>query len=85
MDSDVNLEVIAGQCPKQLTGADLYSLCASAMMSAIRGRVDSGTTESKEPLLVMQCDFLSALSGTTPSVSEDELRYYQDLHRKFYT
>ena len=34
--SSVNLEVIAQECATNLTGADLYALCADAWMTGLR-------------------------------------------------
>lgn len=41
MDPAVNLAEIAGLCPARLTGADLYALCADALLTAIHRIVDS--------------------------------------------
>lgn len=37
---DVDLTVVAKNCPANLTGADLYSLCSDAMLMALRRQID---------------------------------------------
>ena len=39
LSPDVDLEVLATQCPVNLTGADLYALCSDAMLTALRKQV----------------------------------------------
>ena len=39
LSSEVNLEEIAARCPPNLTGADLYSLCSDAMLTALRKQI----------------------------------------------
>lgn len=36
---DLILEEVAEKCPPNLTGADLYALCADAMLCAIRRKI----------------------------------------------
>lgn len=36
---DVDLEAVAKKCPGHLTGADLYSLCSDAMLTALRKKI----------------------------------------------
>ena len=35
----MDLKTVAMQCPSNLTGADLYALCADAMMGALRRQI----------------------------------------------
>lgn len=37
---DVDLTTVAKNCPANLTGADLYSLCSDAMLIALRRQID---------------------------------------------
>lgn len=83
---DVDLHDLAAQCPAHLTGADLYALCSEALLVALRHTVQRlevgrGALES-ETLVLTAEDFLSALAGLTPSVSQTELERYQNLQRK---
>lgn len=38
--ADVDLAAIAESCPSNLTGADLYSLCSDAMLTALRKKIN---------------------------------------------
>ncbi|OQR75301.1 peroxisome assembly factor 2-like [Tropilaelaps mercedesae] len=76
---DVDLQKLSEACPSHLTGADLYSLCASAMIHAVRRCID---THSKK-LVVVSTDFEKALEKLTPSVSVAELQKYRGLRDKF--
>ena len=40
LSSGVDLIAIAKSCPANLTGADLYSLCSDAMLTALRRQID---------------------------------------------
>uniref|UniRef100_A0A674IHV9 Peroxisomal ATPase PEX6 n=1 Tax=Terrapene triunguis TaxID=2587831 RepID=A0A674IHV9_9SAUR len=40
LDPSVRLNSVLDQCPAQLTGADLYALCADAMLCAVKRKVD---------------------------------------------
>ena len=39
LSPDVCLEEVAARCPANLTGADLYSLCSDAMLTAFRKQI----------------------------------------------
>lgn len=40
LSPDVDLSAVAKNCPANLTGADLYSLCSDAMLTALRRQID---------------------------------------------
>lgn len=40
LDSDIDLEAVAEQCPMTLTGADFYALCSDAMLNAVKRKID---------------------------------------------
>lgn len=50
LDPSVSLNSVLDQCPAQLTGADLYALCADAMMCAVKRKVD-WIEEGRSPAL----------------------------------
>ena len=56
------------------TGADLDGLVREAGMLALR--------ENSEADVVTQAHFLAALEKVSPSVTEDTIKYYEDLGRK---
>ncbi|KAH1172643.1 peroxisome biogenesis factor 6 isoform X1 [Mauremys mutica] len=86
LDPSVSLSSVLDQCPAQLTGADLYALCADAMMCAVKRKVDwieeGLDTESSALVLTME-DFGQAATRLQPSVSEQELLRYRVIQRKF--
>ena len=90
---DVDLRKIAEDCPARLTGADMYALCSGAMMAALRERIESLSKKGKDErekeaagqVTVTMAHFSSALKTVVPSVSEQELEYYESLHAKFQT
>lgn len=47
LSPDVDLEVLASKCPVNLTGADLYSLCSDAMLTALRKQIEDLEIRSK--------------------------------------
>uniref|UniRef100_A0A8C3L2I2 Peroxisomal ATPase PEX6 n=1 Tax=Chrysolophus pictus TaxID=9089 RepID=A0A8C3L2I2_CHRPC len=86
LDPSVNLSSILEECPAQLTGADIYSLCSDAMMCAVKRKVEwieeGLDTESSALILTME-DFLQAAAKLQPSVSEQELLRYKLIQQKF--
>jgi peroxin-6 len=84
LHEDVDLSVIARSCPPNVTGADLYSLCADAMLATLRKHVhqleshEEGDREWDGSLQVCQDEFLSALDKLTPSVTKEELDNYRN-------
>uniref|UniRef100_A0A8C3F8E8 Peroxisomal biosis factor 6 n=1 Tax=Chrysemys picta bellii TaxID=8478 RepID=A0A8C3F8E8_CHRPI len=86
LDPSVRLNSVLDQCPAQLTGADLYALCADAMLCAVKRKVDwieeGLDTESSALVLTME-DFGQAATRLQPSVSEQELLTYRVIQRKF--
>uniref|UniRef100_A0A8C4VI15 Peroxisomal ATPase PEX6 n=1 Tax=Gopherus evgoodei TaxID=1825980 RepID=A0A8C4VI15_9SAUR len=86
LDPSVSLSSVLDQCPAQLTGADLYALCADAMMCAVKRKVnwieEGLDTESSALVLTME-DFGQAATRLQPSVSEQELLKYRVIQRKF--
>ncbi|GLV42680.1 Peroxin 6 [Carabus blaptoides fortunei] len=84
--SDVNLDQVATVCPPHVTGADLYSVCANAWFTAVRRtieNIENGTIsdENLSPKLVKVTmeDFMSAAKDMKPSLSEEDLKYFQML------
>ena len=74
LGADVSLGDIAERLPTQgLSSADLYALCATALMRAIREMCDAGTAASASratpppPPLVCARHFESALAEHWPS------------------
>uniref|UniRef100_K7F2Y1 Peroxisomal ATPase PEX6 n=1 Tax=Pelodiscus sinensis TaxID=13735 RepID=K7F2Y1_PELSI len=85
LDPSVSLAGVLEQCPAQLTGADLYALCADAMMGAVKRKVDwieEGLDTESSDLVVTMEDFGQAARRLQPSVSEQELLRYSAVQQK---
>ncbi|RWS08777.1 hypothetical protein B4U79_10313 [Dinothrombium tinctorium] len=83
LHEDCDLSLIEEKCPQLLTGADFYSLCSSAMISAIersvlqleKGKADEESTEIE----VRYEDFVNSISSLKPSISEKEMKKYKNI------
>uniref|UniRef100_A0A1A7Y3E6 Peroxisomal ATPase PEX6 n=1 Tax=Iconisemion striatum TaxID=60296 RepID=A0A1A7Y3E6_9TELE len=85
LDPDVNLQEVVDCCPTHMTGADLYALCSDAMTAAIKRKIcliDDGLDSEDCPVLLSVEDFSTALGNFKPSVSDQELLRYQNIHQK---
>ena len=87
---DADLADVAARCPKHLTGADLYALCADAWMNgakrtvAARGPGGAGEGPPGDArVLVSAADFLGALEQLTPSLSLEELARYERIRDSY--
>ncbi|MCD1294728.1 AAA family ATPase [Methanocella sp. CWC-04] len=67
---DVNLAELVDRT-NNFTGADIASVCKKAGRLALREDLQAASVKRKH--------FLEALKGTTPSVTEDTMRYYQNI------
>ncbi|XP_031204622.1 peroxisome biogenesis factor 6 isoform X2 [Mastomys coucha] len=86
LEASVSLMNVLDCCPPQLTGADLYSLCSDAMMTALKRRVrdlEEGLELRSSTLLLTMEDLLQAAARLQPSVSEQELLRYKRIQCKF--
>lgn len=82
LGKDVDLEHIAAGSPLNMTGADFYALTSNAMMNSIRRNIqklEAGESEADVSLVVEMEDFSSALENVVPSVSDEELRRFDDI------
>ena len=87
---DADLAAVAARCPKHLTGADLYALCADAWMNgakrtvAARGPGGAGEGPPGDArVLVSAADFSGALEQLTPSLSLEELARYERIRDSY--
>ncbi|XP_056410683.1 peroxisomal ATPase PEX6-like, partial [Hyla sarda] len=86
LDPAVDLSHVLQYCPAALTGADLYALCADAMMSAIKEKVEilqEGADEAVAGLVLRAEHLVQAAERLLPSVSQPELQRYQRIHFQF--
>ncbi|CAN6209010.1 unnamed protein product [Urochloa humidicola] len=87
VSSDVNLDALARreEC-NNLTGADLASLVNEAAMAALEERLDfveNGTSSMSSSCLIKLSHFERALSKVKPSVSEQQIKHYEALARRY--
>eukprot|EP00871_Galdieria_phlegrea_P000692 jgi/Galph1/1623/GphlegSOOS_G320.1 len=89
---DVNLDQVAAECPKVVSGADLYGLCADAWMLAAKRTIHQletkgvGTLRTEKACLqviVSQSDLLSAIHRLQPSLTEQDISHYKELAKRF--
>ncbi|XP_061087067.1 peroxisomal ATPase PEX6 isoform X1 [Conger conger] len=88
VDPGVSLAAVVECCPAQLTGADLYALCADAMTTAIKRKIRNigeGLDTEGSALMLTAEDFAQALERLQPSVSEQDLAKYRLIQQKFTT
>ena len=60
-----------------LTGADLYSICSDASLAAVTRMIRAG--QHDETVHVTRDDVESALDGFVPSVTKEDLAYYDSV------
>lgn len=89
LGEDVRLEEIVGGCPQNVTGADFYGICSSAWSSAAKrliGQLEKGDMNvdnlSHEDVVVETGDFTLAIKNMKPSISEDDLKYFENLRNE---
>ncbi|XP_067945563.1 uncharacterized protein [Watersipora subatra] len=86
LDPDCDLELVSQRCPSNMTGADLYALCADAMTNAIKRQIDlvqAGKPIEECKLHVKLSDFLEAIEQATPSLSVVEIERYEQVRKHF--
>eukprot|EP01023_Acetabularia_acetabulum_P004163 TRINITY_DN11741_c0_g2_i1.p1 TRINITY_DN11741_c0_g2~~TRINITY_DN11741_c0_g2_i1.p1 ORF type:complete len:576 (+),score=97.76 TRINITY_DN11741_c0_g2_i1:466-2193(+) len=84
LDKNVDLMSISVACHRNMTGADLYGICADAWMEAAkRMMANAGGDDREGDVVVKQQDFLAALEKTGPSLSEEEVAKYEALAKQY--
>lgn len=86
LDSSVDLEGLAEKMDFIYTGADIYALCADALLKCITKTIDKINETngmSDTDISVSQQNFLDAFNELTPSVSKEELRRYESIRSSF--
>lgn len=94
-DKGKELETLVDELPSNLTGADLYSVCSSAWLLAVRKSLTKiSSSENKamksnntktlihDKIVVELDDLMTAARDLTPSVSLSELKKYEKLRDK---
>ncbi|XP_015790418.1 peroxisome assembly factor 2 [Tetranychus urticae] len=82
----LELTTIEERLPQYLTGADFYSICSSAMMTALQRvvkEIENGEKDERTAQIdINQDDFDTALKYFTPSVKKEELENYQAIRAR---
>uniref|UniRef100_A0A1B0GMP6 Peroxisomal ATPase PEX6 n=1 Tax=Phlebotomus papatasi TaxID=29031 RepID=A0A1B0GMP6_PHLPP len=90
LDKSVKLKKIAEMLKSEMTGADIYSICSNAWLSAVR-RTIAATKGGKSQLdeltgksvVVCMEDFKNAIGKFVPSISKSDLDYFNNLRDNF--
>ncbi|EDW35005.1 GL20091 [Drosophila persimilis] len=90
LDSGINMDEIAERLKSEMSGADLYSICSNAWLSAVRRTIDrhlSGNLSEKELLpetvIVESEDFTKSFNKFVPSISKTDLEYFNNLKASY--
>ncbi|KAH8319771.1 hypothetical protein KR074_005468, partial [Drosophila pseudoananassae] len=88
--SGVDMDQIAESLKSEMSGADLYSICSNAWLSAVRRTIDrhlSGSLSEKELLpenvIVESEDFTKSFNKFVPSISKADLEYFNNLKASY--
>ncbi|KAH8369824.1 hypothetical protein KR093_001065, partial [Drosophila rubida] len=86
LGNDVDLVQIAECLKSEMSGADLYSICSNAWLSAVRrtinGHVSDGLKAKEltaENIIVESEDFSTSFNKFVPSISQTDLEYFKNL------
>ncbi len=84
LENDVNFDDLA-EITEGYSGADIAMVCRDAIMTPIReldlqGNIADPNVKARK---VKQEDFLKAIQSVNPSVSEDELKKYEEWNEEF--
>ncbi|KAJ8930076.1 hypothetical protein NQ314_017183 [Rhamnusium bicolor] len=92
LNEDVDLARVVQICPDNITGADFYGICANAWTSAVRKLITTIQTGqiiaeniSYEDVLVNFEDFKTAIDNVKPSITSEDLRYFEKLNKELNT
>eukprot|EP00890_Picochlorum_soloecismus_P000322 jgi/Picsp_1/1290/NSC_04771-R1_peroxin 6 len=81
--NDVDLMAVAAACPARLTGADMYGLCSSAWMIALKRQIASNPSKNDSSIVVNHQDFVDALSSIQPSLTINDIQQYEQVQRSY--
>ncbi|XP_023031698.1 peroxisome assembly factor 2 isoform X2 [Drosophila willistoni] len=86
MAPNVDIAEIAQNLKSEMSGADLYSICSNAWLSAVRRTIDkhlSGELSDKDlrpdNVIVESQDFSKSFQKFVPSISNKDLEYFNNL------
>jgi len=86
LEAGVDMDQIAERLKSEMSGADLYSICSNAWLSAVRRTIDkhlSGAITERElvpeNVIVEAEDFTKSFNKFVPSISAKDLEYFNNL------
>ncbi|XP_050312238.1 peroxisome assembly factor 2 isoform X2 [Anthonomus grandis grandis] len=89
LSPDLDLKELVLTCPKNVTGADFYGICSCAWSTAAKRLIGdiqrdglNADDYSCRDIQVRTEDFLQAIRSVKPSISEDDLKYFDNLKRE---
>ncbi|XP_067627926.1 peroxisomal ATPase PEX6 isoform X2 [Eurosta solidaginis] len=87
---NLNLDEIAERLKGDMSGADLYSICSNAWLSAVRRTVDeylkvnaSNEQLNADQVIVETEDFTKSFNKFVPSISKSDLDYFNQLKSSY--
>ncbi|XP_058825813.1 peroxisomal ATPase PEX6 [Topomyia yanbarensis] len=88
LSKDLTLRKIAEGLELDMTGADLYSICSNAWLSAVRRAIrgaDESVDDSLGPdhVVVNESDFKNAMKKFIPSINPADMEYFNKLRSNF--
>lgn len=91
MEPSLSKTAIAKLLPDSMTGADMYSICSNAWLSAVRrtihryeaDRQPEDAEVTAEQVIVTLADFKLASGNFVPSVSVKDMQYFTKLKASF--
>ncbi|XP_050312239.1 nuclear valosin-containing protein-like isoform X3 [Anthonomus grandis grandis] len=89
LSPDLDLKELVLTCPKNVTGADFYGICSCAWSTAAKRLIGdiqrdglNADDYSCKDIQVRTEDFLQAIRSVKPSISEEDLKYFDNLKRE---
>ncbi|XP_062135156.1 peroxisomal ATPase PEX6 isoform X1 [Drosophila sulfurigaster albostrigata] len=90
LGTDVDLVQIAERLKSEMSGADLYSICSNAWLSAVRRTINNHVNDglsakelSAENIIVESDDFTTSFNKFVPSISQTDLEYFKNLKASY--
>jgi len=86
---DVKFKEVVHMCPQNITGADFYGICSNAWSFAAKRlieEIEKGNMSTENvthmDVIVSVNDLSSAIKNVKPSISENDLRYFERLKKE---
>lgn len=85
LEEELTINKIAALLKEDMTGADIYSICSNAWLSAVRRSItDSSTSHNaknitSDDVFVNLNDFQKAISKFVPSINPKDMEYFDNL------